>query len=287
MTSIVERATATTPCLAHYGVTVSEPPVPDDRLDVDPPGGDAGRGLEFLAWLGFEPLHTNLYAGVGRQWILRRGKAGDPGYVERDLFTSFRADAVERAGTDVPHAGDAVFRLPVDDPDGVLAELRARGWAEPYAGVDGPLFRAPDAAVYELAPITGDDSIDRTISLWTDAADLARAVGTWTTVFGFERHEGRRPFHGIAEATVLNRSGAGAATLQLLTPLDGASLPARVTDDIFAQQGYPHFRLGAPDKAAAQAVGATVFPDTGDVSYVLVEGAYLELVSLADESNTR
>ena len=54
-----------------------------------------------------------------------------------------------------------------------------------------------------------------------------------------------------------------------------------MTDDIFAQQGYPHFRLGAPDKSAALAAGEIVFPDTGDVSYLLIEGAYLELVELA------
>jgi hypothetical protein len=267
-----------TPCLAHYGVTVAEPHVPTDRLATDPPGGDAAPGLEFLSWLGFEPLHTNLYADIGRQWILRRGQVGDPGYLERDLFTSFRGGDAAPAGTDTPHAGDVVFRLPVDDPDAVLDELRSRGWAEPYAGVDGPLFRGPDAAVYELAPITSDDAIDRTISLWTAREDLERAAGTWTALFDLERQVEVRPFHGLADATALVRHGAGALTLQLLTPADGSDLPARVTDDIFAQQGYPHFRLGAPDKAAALAAGEVVFPDTGDVSYVLIEGAYLELV---------
>jgi len=270
----------TTPCLAHYGVTVAEPPVADDRLDIDPPGGDAAAGLDFLRWLGFEPVHTNLYAGIGRQWILRRGQVGDPGYLERDLFTSFRADEPYHAGGDTPRAGDAVFRLPVEDPAATLAGLRQRGWAEPYAGVDGELFRGPDAAVYELAPITGDDAVDRTISLWTDPADVPRAVQTWSQVFGLELIATGQSFHGIADATVLQRRDRGPVTLQLLTPPVGTELLPRVTDDIFAQQGYPHFRLGAPDKAAAQQTGETVFPDTGDVSYLLIEGAYLELVQL-------
>ena len=50
----------TTPCLAHYGVTIAEAAVPDDELATAPPGGDAAAGLEFLTHLGFEPLHTNL-----------------------------------------------------------------------------------------------------------------------------------------------------------------------------------------------------------------------------------
>ena len=271
----------TTPCLAHYGVTVAEPPVPDHELATAPPGGDAAAGLAFLGHLGFEPLHTNLYAGVGRQWILRRGRIGDPGYVERDLFTSFRADEPVHAGGDPARVGDTVFRLPVDDPDAVLADLVGRGWAAPYLGVLGPLFRGPDAAVYELTPITGDDAVDRTISLWTDPAVLDRAVTTWCTMFGLQRAR-ITDFHRLATATVLRRRrDSGSLTLQLLTPRAGAPLAPRVTADIFAQQGYPHFRLGAADKAAALAAGEVVFPDTGDVSYVLVEGAYLELVELA------
>ena len=270
-----------TPCLAHYGVTVAEPPVADHELATAAPGGRAGDGLAFLRWLGFEPLHTNLYANVGRQWILSRGRRGDAGYLERDLFTSFRAHA-PGAGGPTPAVGDVVFRLPVDDPDATLAGLRERGWAAPYLDRGDALFTAPDAAVYELAPITGDDAVDRTVSLWTDPTTLDRAVATWCDVFGFAVAAVDASFHGVARATVLRRTGPGPITLQLLTPLDGATLAPRVTDDIFAQEGYPHFRLGAPDKAAALAAGEVVFPDTGDVSYVLVEGAYLELVALVD-----
>ena len=173
-----------TPCLAHYGVTVAEPAVPDGELPTAPPGGDAAAGLAFLGHLGFELMHTNLYPNVGRQWILRRGQVGDSGYVERDLFTSFRADA-EAAGGDVPHAGDAIFRLPVDDPMSVLADLRARGWAQTYLGSEA-LFRGPDAALYELAPLSGDETRDRTVSLWTDPATLDDAVATWCRLFGFD-----------------------------------------------------------------------------------------------------
>lgn len=268
-----------TPCLAHYGVTVAEPPVADDALATAPPGGGAADGLAFLRHLGFEPLHENLYAGIGRQWILRRGQRGDAGYLERDLFTSFRAGGVARAGGPTPAVGDIVFRLPVADVAATMAGLRERGWARPYLGADA-LFVAPDAAVYELAPITGDDATDRTISLWTDPSTVERAAATWHDLFGLELVAKGEPFHGVAEATVLRRTGAGAVTLQLLTPVGGLPLAPRVTDDIFAQEGYPHFRLGAPDKARALAAGEVVFPDTGDVSYVLIEGAYLELVSL-------
>ena len=269
-----------TPCLAHYGVTVAEPPVSDDRLADQEPGGQAAEALAFLRWLGFVPLHTNLYAGIGRQWILRRGERGDAGYLERDLFTSFRAGEVDDAGGDVARAGDVVFRLPVTDPAATLRELIECGWAEPYHGVLGPLFRGPDAAVYELAPITDDGAVDRTVSLWTDPTTLHGAVATWTKTFGFDLVEEDVDYHGVAVATVLRRRGDAAITLQLLVPSEGAALPERITDDIFAQQGYPHFRLGAPDKVAAQSVGRTVFDDTGDVSYVLVEGAYLELIQL-------
>jgi hypothetical protein len=266
-----------TPCLAHYGVTVSEPAVADAELGSAAPGGDAAAGLAFLRSLGFEPLHTNLYPGVGRQWILRRGHVGDAGYLERDLFTSFRADA-ERAGDDVPRAGDAIFRLPVADPAATLADLRRRGWATTYLGSDA-LFRGPDAALYELAPITGDQADDRTVSLWTDSDVLDEAVGSWTALFGFV-DQGAAGFHDVATARVLRRAGDGAITLNLLTPAGGGALAPRITDDIFAQQGYPHFRLGTPDKAAALAAGEVVFPDTGDVSYLLINGAYVELVQL-------
>jgi catechol 2,3-dioxygenase-like lactoylglutathione lyase family enzyme len=269
-----------TPCLAHYGVTVAEPPVADDLLAIQAPGGQAAAGLEFLRWLGFEPLFTNLYPGIGRQWILRRGERGDAGYLERDLFTSFRAGGVDDAGSNIARIGDSIFRLPVDDPDATLVGLQEHGWAEPYMGVLGPLFRGPDAAVYELTPIAGDQAVDRTVSLWTDPDVLDDAVATWISTFGFELVEKDVNFHGVALATVLRRRGVGPITLQLLTPAAGTVLPPRVTDDIFAQQGYPHFRLGAPHKAAAQAVGETVFPDTGDVSYVMVAGAYLELIQL-------
>ena len=269
-----------TPCLAHYGVTVAEPAVADDELQSAAPGGKAADGLAFLQFLGFEPLYTNLYAGIGRQWILRRGERGDDGYVERDLFTSFRAGTVEAAGISPARVGDAVFRLTVTDPAATLEELTERGWAEPYLGVLGPLFRGPDEAVYELAPISGDEAADRTVSLWTDPSTIDDAIATWSHVFGFEVVDKDADFHGVARAVVLRRDGDGAITLQLLVPADGGPLAERVTDDIFAQAGYPHFRLGASDKPAALAVGETVFPDTGDVSYVLVEGAYLELVEL-------
>ena len=47
---------------------------------------------------------------------------------------------------------------------------------------------------------------------------------------------------------------------------------------MFAQVGYPHFRLGTKDRKKVKARGKEVFADTGDVSFVLIEGAYLEVV---------
>ncbi|KAI9006315.1 hypothetical protein DFJ74DRAFT_690267 [Hyaloraphidium curvatum] len=267
-----------TPCLAHYGATITEPRVPDDQLGTAPPAGAAAASLAFLAALGFEVRDTNLYPGLGRQWILRRGRPGQRGYLERDVFSSFGADPkIRPAGqTGAPAAGDAVFRLPVDDPEGTMRMLREKGWAEPYMNCD-KLFRGPDGMVYEIAPLTGNALTDRTVSIWTDPSALDANADAWQSLFGFRTVSTGSSFYGIAHAHILRRNEPTPVTLQLLTPAKGELLP-RASEDIFAQCGYPHFRLGARSKALVKKRGKEVFPDTADVSYVLVGGAYLEVV---------
>ena len=58
------------------------------------------------------------------------------------------------------------------------------------------------------------------------------------------------------------------------------ALAPRWSNDIFKEAGYAHFRLGAPDKAVAQAAAKEAFPAAGDVSFVYFEDSYLELVQI-------
>lgn len=271
-----------TPCLAHYGTTLAEAPIPDDELATAPLTGQVAETHRFLDLLGFEPLVTNLYPGLGRQWIRRRGRRGEPGYVEKDSFSSFTA--VHRPPTDDgrPRVGDAVFRLPERDPSRMLARLVDEGLARPYLGVLDEWFLGPDEQAYELAPVSDDPAANRVISIWTDPATVERISGRYAELFGFAVVDRDAAVgDGRARAHVLRREDRGACTIRLLVPADGSAPAPRWTEDIFAEVGYPHFRLGAPSRSAVKAVAPEVFPDTGDVSYVLFEHAYLELVELA------
>lgn len=272
----------TTPCLAHYGATLAEDHLPGEELHSAPPLGTAAQALAFLDFLGFEPLVENRYPDLGRQWILGRGERDDPAYLERDVFTSFVAGAVADAAGDHPAIGDTIVRLPLTDPAATVTELSARGWATPYRP-EPTWFRGPDGMVYEPAPVDADAGVNRTISIWTDPADVDRISSDYQSLFAMEEIAVDEPVGSAARATILRRSGAGPVTLRLLTPAPRSAVVVapRVTDDIFAQVGYAHFRLGAPDREAVRAVGTEVFPDTGDVSYVLFHHAYLEVVELA------
>lgn len=270
-----------TPCLAHYGATLAEEPIADDELHTTPPLGDAARALDFLAFLGFEPLVENRYPNLGRQWILGRGDRSDPTYLERDVFTSFTAGSVDAAGGDEPAVGDTIVRLPLVDPARTVAELRSRGWAAPYRP-EPRWFRGPDGMVYEPAVGDPDPGVNRMISIWTDPGDLDRISDDYQELFAMAEVAVDEPVGSAARATILRRTGHGPVTLRLLTPAPRADtvVAPRATDDIFAQVGYAHFRLGAPDRAAVKDAGTEVFPDTGDVSYVLFHHAYLEVVDL-------
>ncbi len=274
-------SSARTPCLAHYGTTLAEAPIPDDELATAPLTGQVAETHRFLDLLGFEPLVTNLYPGLGRQWIRRRGRRGAPGYVEKDSFSSFTA--VERPPTadGRPRVGDAIFRLPETDPSETLRRLVGEGVAHPYLGEAGTWFLGPDDQAYELAPVSDDPAENRVISIWTDPADVEHIARRYETLFAFEVLARDLPVGGgRAVAWVLRRGGPGPCTIRLLVPSDGSAPAPRWTDDIFREVGYPHFRLGAPSRAAVKEAAPEVFPDTGDVSYVLFEHAYLELVEL-------
>ena len=207
-----------TPCLAHYGVTVAEPPVPDGELPTAPPGGDAAAGLAFLGHLGFEPMHTNLYPASAGSGSCAEGRSAT-------RATSSAICSPRSAPTPRPPA--AMYRMPAMRSSDFQSTTRCRcsptcahrAGRRPTSGREA-LFRGPDAALYELAPLSGDETQDRTVSLWTDPASLDDAVATWCRLFGFT-DVGASSFHGVAVARVLRRVGDGAITLNLLTPRDG------------------------------------------------------------------
>jgi hypothetical protein len=275
-----------TPCLAHYGTTLAEPTITNDELATAPLTGQVADAHRLMDALGFRLLMRNLYPGLGRQWIFARGERGEAGYVEKDQFSSFTARP-RPTGGDQRHVGDAIFRLPERDPSATRTMLLAEGLATAMPGDPG-WVRAVDGQVYELAPLTGNQMDDRVVSVWTDPDDIDAIATDLVQWFGFAPPT-RASVSDVATAAVLRRGGGGAATIRLLTPADGSSPMPRwrpnppevpAGQDIFGEQGYSHLRLGAPDRAAVKARFPEVFPDTGDVSYVLVHHLYLELVEL-------
>ena len=272
-----------TPCLAHYGTTLAEeaPPAGTSLADL-PVTGQVASSLAFADALGMTLLSNNLYDGVGRQWIFGRGDRSDPDYFEKDQFSSFIASTIPALRS--PRVGDTVFRLPLR---GLTAGrehldrlLRAPSWA-PGGGSDGRLVLGPDDQVYELTESSDDRVDNRVISVWHPPAEIDGAVDAFQRWFGFELVEHEADFHGLGRAAVLRRADP-AITIQLVrcAPVAPRWTSGSVRDDIFRQVGYSHFRLGAPSKQAVQAVSETVFADTGDVSYVMFEESYLELVTL-------
>ena len=252
-----------TPCLAHYGTTIANEEV------------QVGRTLAFHRALGMQQMTFTDYPGLGRQWIFRRGIPDDPAYFEKDAFASTPAVSAPPVGA--PRVADTIFRIAVDDPTATLDGLRVAGLvdAEPADHV----FVGPDAQAYELATTSSDRAANRAIFIWTDPSDLERITADYVRLFGFAVVDDNADFHGLGRVRVLRRD-VSPVTIGLLTPNDGATVAPRLTDDIFALVGYSHFRLGAPDKAAVQACSREAFADTGDVSYVLFNHAYVELVSL-------
>jgi len=275
-----------TPAIAHFGTTIIES-APDESADQRrvPITGALGDTLAFLRILGFRPAIENMYPGVGRQYIWRRGDIGDVDYIEQDNFTSY--SAVPRPATSGPRAGDTIFRLTHAEPVGVfrslekaeLVEVVDTAQREPFLGGSQPwlLIRAPNRQCYELGPTQPTAAGNHTVYVWTPDDRLDEVAGNYAEHFGLVRAQPKsEDFHSIGKVTRLVRDEPG-MTIGLLH--DSAhGLAERWTDDIFKEAGYSHFRLGALNKPVTEAAARQAFPPGGDVSFVYFEDSYLELV---------
>ncbi len=274
-----------TPAIAHFGTTIMEAaPPPGTRQQDVPLEGTLGRTLEFLDVLGFKPHLQNMYEGIGRQYIWRRGEPGDVDYVEQDNFTSYVAEP--RPDTDGPRIGDTVFRLTHSNPTATLQALLDRNLitvsneAELAAFLDGTadwlLMSAPQGQVYEFGATQADTADNHCVYVWTDEARLEEVAGNFIEHFGMTRGD-VEDFHGVARLLPLRRKSPG-VTIGLLHHPTNRVLAPRWTDDIFKEAGFSHYRMGALDKAQTVAFTRQAFPDGGDVSFVYFEDSYLELV---------
>jgi len=276
------------PAIAHYGTTIIEAPPPAGSLQRDIPHTGALAGtLRLLEILGFEPLIENMYEGVGRQYIRRRGRITDPDYIEFDAFTSYRA--VERPASDRPRVGDTIFRITHRTPAQVFETARREGLVTAagnpsdaksfMAGArDWLLVRGPNGQLMEFGPTQPTRAGNHTIYIWTDPASLQATSGDFQAQFGL-CEAGTFDFHGIGNGLWLRRDRPG-ITIGLLTPLPGERIDPRWTDDIFREAGYSHYRMGSPDKARTLGASHEAFPDGGDVSFVYFRDSYLELVQV-------
>lgn len=279
------------PSIAHYGTTIIEAPAPEGAIQKDiPHTGDLAAMLRLLGIFGFEPLIENMYPGIGRQYIRRRGRITDPDYLEFDAFTSYRA--VERPATPGPRVGDTVFRMTHRSPVEVFRKARNEGLLTPVsapADVDAfeqersewLLVRAPNGQCLEIGPTQPTRAGNHTIYIWTDPEDLEATATDFARQFALSS-EGRFRFHGQAENLCLRRERPG-ITIGLLTPLPGQSIAPRWSDDIFLEAGYSHYRMGSPDKSATLRASRQAFPDGGDVSFVYFRDSYLELVQVHED----
>lgn len=276
-----------TPAIPHFGTTLSEAPPPAGVAQQDVPlSGALAATDRFLRLAGFELLVRNLYRGVGRQYIFRRGLLGDVDYLEKDCFTSYAAEAPPAC--DAPRVGETIFRLPHRDPRALWRAWRGEGLVEPLLGAEAEaaflagaaprlLLRGPDAQRYELAATSPERAENFAVFVWTDPPRLADTIDAYAKQFGLAAPASAEPYHGIASLHRLVRHEP-AVTIGLLAPLPGAALAPRWRDDIFQEAGYSHFRLGSPDKARVIRNNPEAYPPTGDVSYVMFHESYLELV---------
>lgn len=283
-----------TPPIPHFGTTLYEvaPPEGTDQSSI-PFTGMLERTDRFLRMLGAEIMIRNYYGPLGRQYIYRRGEMSDPDYFEKDSFTSYTGQFPPRV--DRPRIGDVIFRVVHHDARGVYRDLLREDLVRPIgpegdearflAGEQpGLLVEGPDTQRYELCQSFGNKLDNHAIFIWTNPeADILRAtIRDYASQFDLVDRVGtRRDFHGIGEVTLLTRLSPP-VTIGLLTPYEGQEIAPRWTDDIFKQVGYSHFRLGSPRKEYVKSHNREVFPDTGDVSYVLFREAYLELVQLPE-----
>ena len=271
-----------TPSIAHFGTTLPEEAPPPDAVQIEIPFSGALEATDdMLRRFGFELMIRNMYPGVGRQYIYKRGQHSDVDYVEKDSFTSYSSWVAEPEADGAPRHGDTIFRLPHRDAAGIVAELAEAGLVRVLGAADEQgrvLVVGPDSQTYEITPTVDDRVANHAIAIWTTPDEVDQIVADYHDQFGLELTD-KTDFHGIADAVVLTRSEPP-VTIMLLVPKAGGRVAERLTDDVFGPVGFSHFRLGAPSKAVVQASPAAreAFPDTGDVSYVHFHHAYLELV---------
>ena len=273
-----------TPCIAHYGTTIIESAPPDgmDQRNV-PIEGQLADTLAFLELFGFEPMMENFYPGMGRQYIWRRGEPTDVDYLEKDNFTSYRAQ--QRPASSGPREGDTLFRLPHADPVGVYRSWCERDLATPlsqqaeaaFLAGEQPwlLLRGPDGQHYELGPTQATASDNHRIYVWTADDRVDEVAAAYEGHFGL-RSTGTEGFHGLGKVRLLGRDDPGVSLGLLFGCADGVQ--PRWTDDIFVEAGYSHFRLGALDMPVTQGESREAFPGAGDVGFIYFQDSYLELV---------
>lgn len=271
-----------TPSIAHFGTTIMEGPPDDGIAQADVPiTGALKDTLRFLEIFGFEPLMENFYPSMGRQYIWRRGDPGEVDYLEKDNFTSYRAE--RRPASAGPRVGDTVFRMTHADPISVWQAWQSEGLAEPIVAgaTDGfvagrqpwLLLRGPDGQAYELGPTQPDAASNHCVYVWTASAAVDAVADAYREHFGLQPGE-VGDFHGIGQVHMLRREAPG-ASVGLVCSED---VEERWTDDIFLEAGYSHFRLGAVDMARTQQATREAFPQGGDVAFVYFQDSYLELV---------
>lgn len=283
-----------TPAIAHFGTTLIETPPPEGVKQADVPmTGALERTDRFLSLFGMTLAVRNLYEGIGRQYIYRRGRQDDADYIEKDTFTSYRS--VPRPDAGKPRVGDTIFRLTHADPVGIYKTLQAESLIESVSTgeqeasflsgtASAVLFMGPDGQQYELCA-TGPAAADNhAVYIWTDPDVLAETVDDFAQEFGFQT-TGERDFYGFGRLTLIQRESPG-MTLGFITPFDKDGIAPRWTDDIFLEAGYSHYRLASPEMAHTLDVSREAFPQGGDVAFVYFRESYIELVQIHGEDET-
>ena len=165
-----------TPAIPHYGTTLAESPPPLGVAQQDVPlTGMLGATDRFLRLGGFELLVRNLYPGVGRQYIYRRGEVSDADYLEKDCFTSYAAQPPP--ASDAPRVGETIFRLPHRDPRALYCAWRDERLATPLLGA-----RA-EAADDLLTGAEDDPEALRVLAGWyAEEAQTPAQLATWRRI---------------------------------------------------------------------------------------------------------
>jgi hypothetical protein len=284
-----------TPSIPHFGTTLYEEAPPAGLAQQEIPfTGQLERTHRFLTHLGAEIAIRNFYGPeIGRQYIYKRGQVSDLDYFEKDSFTSYTSAFMPPSPR--PRVGEAIFRVVHRDVRTVYRALLAEDLIRPI-GPDGDterflageqrgvLVMGPDEQRYELSEVRPTRVENHAIFLWTtpDPDVLRTKIRAFDAQFDIVDRSGEwEDFHGIGRVRMLTRTDPP-VSIGILVPNDGQPLAPRWTDDIFKQVGYSHFRLGSPRKEFVRTHHQQVFPDTGDVSYVMFHDAYLELVQTGE-----